>query len=1158
MENFKNLYEVRKTVRFELKPSRKKTFAGGDIFELQKDFEEVQKFFLDIFVFAIEQEKLYQEEEEEGKLSRYTKIEFKKKREIKYTWLRIYTKNEFYDWNGKNDKEKNYALSKIDFLEKEILRWFNEWQELTVNLKNLTQTKEHEKERKSDIAFVLRNFLKRQNFPFIKDFFNAVIDIQEKQGNESDEKIRKFREELREMKKNLNTCAKEYLSSQSKGVLLHKASFNYYTLNKTPKEYENLKLQKELEIDNILPKKICKRVRWNKEKKQEDILFECNSDWLVEIKLGYDIQKWTLDEAYQKMKTWKADQKSDFNEKIGNFIDQYLKKGFIEDLMNENEKKNAEAILREFSVFKPIENFYFYDFLERTKEIKILSNQKNNILQKYNKNAKYFEKIITYKIKDKEDLTEDEKEYQELEKSIEKKAKERGKFFNAPKEKVQTQHYFELCELYKRIAMKRGKIIAEIKGIENEEVQSQLLTHWALIAEEGEKKSVVFIPRKNGEELENHKKAHEFLQKQEKKEFGDIKSYHFKSLTLRALEKLCFKETENTFTPEIKKETNPKVWFPKYKQEWNDEPQKLINFYKQVLQSKYSQKYLDLVAFGDLKSFLETSFDDLQIFESGLEKTCYIKVPIYFSKEGFETFTNRFDAEVFEITTRSISSESKRKENAHAEIWKDFWSKENEEKNHITRLNPEVSVFYRDEIEKKSNALRGNNKSNINNRFSASRFTLVTTITIRATHKKSNLAFKTEEDIKSHIDKFNEAFQNFSGEWVYGIDRGLKELATLNVVKFSDEKNEFGVIKPKEFAKIPVYKLKDEKAILKDENGKDLKNAKGEARKVIDNISEVLEEKKEPDSNLFEKQGVLSQGISCIDLTQAKLIKGHIILNGDQKTYLKLKEISAKRRIFELFSTSKIDKNSELRVEKTTISINSEDGKRDFYWLTKNQIVNSETKKEIQKEQQEKLDNLKVIFIDYLEGLCVKNKFEDIETIEKINHLRDAITANMVGILFHLQKEFKGIIALENLDTVREQSNKKMIDEHFEQSNEDISRRLEWALYRKFANMGEVPSQIKESIFLRDEFKVYQMGLLKFVEVSGTSSNCPNCDKEVGKTNSHFVCKGENNCGFSSKENRNLLEQNLNNSDEVAAYNIAKRGLKLINQKWNNTSKSQN
>jgi len=1210
-KKFTNLYELSKTLRFELKPQNEKSKnisnlleKTGDIDNLLKQFKEVQENFLDIFIYKTEQEE-----------SKYLKLEFKKNREIKYGWLRTYTKIEFYNWKkikNKGDKDKKYYLTNIDYLPKEFLRWANEWQELIKQLENFTNKKEHEQERKSDIAFVLRRFLKRQNFEFIKEFIFSVTDLQDKNGIESDKKIQIFNNLLEETQKNLKTCEKKYLPAQSSGVILHKASLNYYTLNKTPKDYGELKDSKKKELKDDLSNFIFNRTKFNRKTRQKEILFECNSDWLVAIGLGIDIYKWKIDEAYVKLKKWKADQKSEFNEKINNFIFEYLKKGFNEEQINASDKDKVKEILKNFPLFFPKEIQYLSAFLKKTKEIKIKSEEKNEILQNNKIKAKDFEKIIFQKIKNKEELTNDERDYNVITKNITTFKKERWKFFNAPKEKIQTKNYYELCELFKRIATKRGKIIAEIKGLKNEEVQSQLLDHWVIVLNEDEKLFVVMIPR--GEE-ENHKKAHDYLEQEnvKNKKEGEIVLYHFKSLTLRALEKLCFKKIKNTFflddQKEFEKIVNMEFSFfdvkkiksikqkNKFKSldyikwaEENDEDYKksiqgkngqrnkyvdkkeLISFYQKVLNSKYVKSVLDIVEFeknnnreknNKIKNIKKGEFNSLEEFESVLENVCYVKIPLKISVKQKEDFIERFDAKIFEITTRSIAGN--KKENRHAEIWKEFWSGENEKENHIIRLNPEMSVFYREALDKNN----GNR-----NRYSKSRFTLATTITLNVTEKKLNLAFKTTQDIKNHIDEFNANFnKNFKGELHYGIDRGLKELATLNIVKFSDEKNNFGISQPEKFAKIEVWKLKNENEYLKDQDGNILKNAKEENRKIIDNISclEKIDEK------FFEKKTV---HCSCIDLTMAKLIKNKIILNGDKKTYLKLKELSARRRIFELFSTGKIDKNAKIKNSYITKKDNGKDKEhhndglfiecsdcylRKIYWFFKDQKFNSEAKKEIQEPQKQLQKELGEKFQKYLNELDKKNKFEDIEKIEKINHLRDAITANMVGILAHLQEKIgKGIVALENMDVkkkemeerIKEKNEKeshletgrdaKMIDEHFDQCNQDISRRLEWALFRKFANTGGVPPQIKESILLRDDFKTYQFGILKFVKIEGTSSNCPNCEKRFGKSKNHFICKGENNCGFDSRENRNLLEQNLNNSDEVAAYNVAKNAFNKI------------
>ena len=228
------------------------------------------------------------------------------------------------------------------------------------------------------------------------------------------------------------------------------------------------------------------------------------------------------------MKIWKAEQKSRFNEAVA------------------GDKLSVNNFREKFSLFDT-SNENFEEFYNLTKELNDLEGE----------DAK---KIV----------------------------QQRGEFFNAPNQTIQTKNYYEFCELFKRIALKRGQIIAKIKGIKNEEVQSQLLDSWAVITEEGEKKNVIIISRErkdtNGNvfESENHKKAHKFIETNfdKNKSKGEVTLYHFKSLTLRALEKLCFKEVKNTFRPELEKNG---ILFPQYKEKLYEDDQKLIEFYQDVL-----------------------------------------------------------------------------------------------------------------------------------------------------------------------------------------------------------------------------------------------------------------------------------------------------------------------------------------------------------------------------------------------------------------------------------------------------------------------------------------------------------------------------------------------------------------------------------------------
>jgi hypothetical protein len=125
----------------------KTTFQKGDIKKFLEQIQEIENKFLDIFIY----------DPENGKLK------FKKDRKIKYGWLRNYTKESFYDWRKeKNKNAKEYELTEINYLNDIFVNWLNDWQDLGERLENFTNTEEHKQERRSEIAFILRGFLKRR------------------------------------------------------------------------------------------------------------------------------------------------------------------------------------------------------------------------------------------------------------------------------------------------------------------------------------------------------------------------------------------------------------------------------------------------------------------------------------------------------------------------------------------------------------------------------------------------------------------------------------------------------------------------------------------------------------------------------------------------------------------------------------------------------------------------------------------------------------------------------------------------------------------------------------------------------------------------------------------------------------------------------------
>ncbi len=124
----------------------------------------------------------------------------------------------------------------------------------------------------------------------------------------------------------------------------------------------------------------------------------------------------------------------------------------------------------------------------------------------------------------------------------------------------------------------------------------------------------------------------------------------------------------------------------------------------------------------------------------------------------------------------------------------------------------------------------------------------------------------------------------------------------------------------------------------------------------------------------------------------------------------------------------------------------------------------------------------------------------------------------------------------------------KMIDWHFYQSNTDISRRLEWSLYRKFQwisydEIWLVPPEIKQSVFLKDDFWINKFWIIEFVKTWWTSATCPYCNNQFeGKTWLKEHHKEKNNCWFTKQSWEYLEFYNWTeiNYDSIASFTIWK------------------
>ena len=1317
---------------------------------------------------------------------------------VNKSWLKSWHKDIFYLWLKDNqNKQGKYPLNNLfgkwdqksknkqaleGFAQWDLKSWIDRWGEKSLLLKSFAERSQNEKIRHSEIAETIRFFLDRGQWDYIDDFLTELNARLSRQ----DERIQSLKESLKSIRGNLKSAESCYLSSQSSGIEIAKASFNYYTLNKKPKEYyenkllqlkqelkgnklnrgdrkavqktmfaqSNLKEQNkpqgdekpfELEVSQTkereqkgpafsIIKKIFKqnkiyylweedsrdKNKWAKvsgkgKNKKEIFSFKSEQEkrWIKEYILKDQNNKekeepsspkessdskskfvgsWdteglflSLEQTYIAMKAFKSEQKSIFYEviahiaggKAGAFKVQnpnHILKGFELSF----DKLKFEVVNKEFSLFEFNTNSNFY---WKNKIDKIFSNIKNNQNQGVAEKAYEAFLELTKKIQQEGNIKNQNLQAQKkhpkngfLASSIngfhgqkdfpDPRSKENGQSTKQERGAFLGKHayfkkYGDFCNTYKRIAKKRGQLIAQVKGIEREQTESQQIDFWSFIFCDRDKKQLWLVPkqfRQSAKDFIDNSNRQTLAERQALA--SDSMQYlcYFESLTMRALHKLCFAEQSSFISEMSEREENLKQLHKTAKEfktggdkeKLKKKNQKQLEFFKELLRSNYAKERLQLDSFN-LKEL--ESVQNLEEFEKALEKACYHIKKIMITEKGKKHFLKEFDVTVLDISSYDLEARNKNTYQSpsspnrlHTDWWRAFWiqsesdkitskqeslavadfnenSKAHKKEKDLNlgriRLNPEVKIRYRTASEDlKKYFLKKKFSDSFKNRGLKEQWTAHFTLALNAGKKYEDIAFAKPEELLDKIKSFNQSLNkemDFKTAWKYGIDRGQKELSTLCLAKFDPKdtylENGKNILKPKfpnGTQDIKCWTLQNykhsKKYITKKEEMKE--------RYAVKNLSYFVD-----DNNLNNKELFKKENTTCLDLTTAKVIKGRIITNGDVLSYLKLKKAVAKRKLYELYHKAKIEQKALLSWEEWkngeinnpdrnrpdgVLNIKTSNGEETIYWYQKRyeglplkidrqgEIEISYTKVHIQQTLN-----------FYLKSLGQKDNSHT-PSILQINHLRDALTANMVGVISHLQKQYPGFIILENLS-------KGQIDKHFFNSNENISRRLENALYNKFQTLGLVPPHIKDIIRLREaslnknqaeqkgkKDKFSQIGAIVFVDEANTSKTCPYCenvhnnnqgskkrtanqqkpkaDKQFDKQKSdslnvekfkqnRFLCK---TCGFDTyffkpeekrvkgyspkiKQENHKKEfddfKDLDENDKVASYNIAKKSL---------------
>ncbi|MDE0119592.1 MAG: hypothetical protein OXM55_06250 [Bdellovibrionales bacterium] len=1130
------------------------------------------------------------------------KEEFRKNLSVSKTWLKKWHKELFYSQIKKdNNRQGKYALKDL----KGILHFFEQklvsWGEHSEKIKKSAEASKNERFRHSDIATAIRALSSRELLDYIGDF---LMEVHTK-STELDNRVKKLKEDLENLREQLKTAEQEYLSFESPGIEIAKASFNYYTLNKRPKEYyekEPQKAKDELCKNHFskIQKTKNREYSWEFVNPRSEI-FQFKSDqekkWIekyCEKHLKDDLKteiNLTLDQTYSAMKDFKAEQKSIFYEVITHIASNqnnsyedknsnHLLKGWQFPYSQQNVqgvntafslfqfkekeiKKNQWTIKNILSLYKNESNKVTADkafevFIHLTKQIqqsgdkknkktqtkKLLQHPKHRFLARRQNRLKNDSSLGFYNNMDT------------IPYKSQNPKKDRGAFLFG--KGCYFKEYEKFCEEYKKIAQKRGRLNAQIKGIEKEKREALQTGFWAFIYTTQTKKQLWLVPKDKCEA------AKSFIYSPDRKNGSSEDSQClscFESLTMRALHKLCFAE-QSSFVKDMPYDLKTLQQSAKefktkdenkdlQEQKMKEKSQKELVFFKKLLKNEYAKEKLLLKNFNLQECY---KAENLTEFEKSLEKACYHEKKISLTEGEKQDFLKKQDVTVLNISSYDLEGRNKNTYQTpvsanryHTDLWQEFWKGVGVPSNRDRtvkgfkigeiRLNPEVKIRYRKADEGLKKYF---DKKKFPSKFKHRRlqegFTVHFTLALNAGKRYEGLAFARSEELLSKINDFNQKLNqeiNFKTAWKYGIDRGQKELATLCLVRFNPDKD-FYQVDNKNILK-PTFPKddKDSETIkcwtLKNCNYKEeYTTKKGEKRErwAIKNLSYFVDERYLNNRELFEEEN-----IACLDLTTAKVIKGKIITNGDVLTYLKLKKTVAKRQLYELFQNGKINGNASLEPSTQengskeeerhrpdgvlNIKVSNGEEKTIYHYRKGFEDILINKEKNIKYNQQSIKDSLN----HYLNELRENNNSHT-PTILKINHLRDAIIANMVGVICHLQKTYPGFVILEDLS-------KSNIDKHRFKNEENISRRLENALYNKFQSIGLVPPHVKNIIQLREQ----QQTKRKQEKTSKESmeKEIKNMEKKI-----EDVKKGINSARDAEKKEE--LEKKLKDTKEKISY----------------------
>lgn len=734
-----------------------------------------------------------------------------------------------------------------------------------------------------------------------------------------------------------------------------------------------------------------------------------------------------------------------------------------------------------------------------------------------------------------------------------KKRKKDDEYFKTAKQQIglfrgglknKNRKYKELTELFKGVSMEMGKTFAEMRDKITGAAELNKVTHYAMIVEDGNFDKYVLLQEFVEHDLDKIYSKVNFHQKG----FG-FKTYQVNSVTSNAISKMIKKEKQS------ENETNTYVKNVELSPE--EKEARSLNVWKRFIIKKGYDSEFNLV----LKN------KELEQLKKEIDAKCYKLEERYIDRDVLNDLVQNKKCLLLPIVNQDLAKEVKGDGNQFTKDWNAVYAQDSP-----WRLTPEFRVSYRKPTNNYPTSSVGDKRY--------SRFQLIghflcdyipkTNVYISNREQISN--FKDNDLQKKAVGIFNEKLIERTEEqkkdigmnalmakfgtqskkskpvqkkiydkfYVFGIDRGQKELATLCVI--DQDKKIIGDFEIYTRSFNSITKQWEHK-FLRKSHILDLSNLRVETTITIDGKN--------------DKRKVL------VDLSEVKVKDKNGNFTKPDKMQIKMQQLAYIRKLqFQMQTNPDVvlawyenNPTKEHIIENFVDKINGEKGLVSFYGSAIEELRDTLPLDRIE----EMLKKFKALKLKEQQGENVVDEINSLVQLEPVDNLKNGVVANMIGVVAFLLEKFnyQVYISLEDLSKpfsdkiVSGISGVSVKLTNSEGRRADVEKYAGLGLYNFFEvqllkKLHRIQESDKNIVHLVPAFRAIknydhiavgkdkvrnQFGVVFFVDADSTSKMCPVCGTTNSKPNKDYNLDAEKG---KSKDGKNVwLERDKSDGNDI-------------------------